>query len=401
VAIQLCLTAFSVFVQMHVGKMVECPLCTLLACTTGTLLLLGYLSWPRLQRGLGRLYLPIGLGLAVFLSLFAQGELLNGYIDPRQYGSDESSWQLFLFLFFPLVLIAWQYNFKAVILYSLGCAVLEVIMLHFANYGVHDVLFHDIDYQRVMGLRTTIFLAAGYVIARAMTQQRQQRQALAEANTRLTRYAVALEQLTISRERNRLARDLHDTLTHTLSALAVQLEAVNSLWDGDPAHAREMLGQSLSMTRTGLVEARRAIGSLRAAPLEDLGLTLAITSLAESVASRAGLALDIHAPGPITGLTPEVEHALYRIADEAMNNAVRHAQARHLSVRLMETGPDEVRLVVADDGRGFDPASVDGNNDHYGLKGLKERAELIGAALEVHSAPGQGATVEVTVGANR
>jgi len=242
-------------------------------------------------------------------------------------------------------------------------------------------------------LRTTLYALVGYVVVRLARAQRRQREALHQANLRLAHYAATLEQLAVSRERNRLARDLHDTLAHTLSGVAVQLEAARSLWEGDPHLARAMLQEALSATRSGLGEARNAIHALRAAPLDDLGLALAVRRLARSTAERANLALELQVPESCGEVAPVIEQAVYRIADEALANAARHAQAHDLLVRLARRG-DTLELTISDDGRGFDPDRPPPRG-HYGLQGMRERAEMIGSELEVVSKPGRGTTVRL------
>jgi signal transduction histidine kinase len=238
-------------------------------------------------------------------------------------------------------------------------------------------------------------LLIGYMITRIMTTQRQQRPSLAEANTKLARYAATLEQLATTRERNRLARELHGTLAHTLSAVAVEQEAVSALWDADPAQARAMLEQSLSATRIGLAETRRALQALRSSPLEDFGLALAIRQEAESVAARANLALDLHIPERLDNLPPDVEQCIYRVAQEALANVAHHAQARRVKLNLLR---EDGRLVlsVSDDGCGFDPDTVD-TEYHLGIRGMRERAKMVGGILSIDSEPGQGVTVRLIV----
>jgi signal transduction histidine kinase len=244
-------------------------------------------------------------------------------------------------------------------------------------------------------VRSLLFMLVGFVVVRLVRAGREQRAALARANVQLAHYATTLEWLAISRERNRLAREMHDTLAHTLSGVAVQLEAARSLWEDDPAAAREMMERSLASTREGLQEARRAIHALRAAPLEDIGLALAIRDLAESVSARAGTALDLDVPDEIGDLAPAVEQVVYRIADEALANVARHADADHLVVRLERAGEGLI-LTVSDDGRGFDVASF-APEGHYGLQGMRERAAMIGAAVEIESRTGMGTTVRLVV----
>jgi signal transduction histidine kinase len=239
-------------------------------------------------------------------------------------------------------------------------------------------------------VRCLFFIPVGYAVARLARAQREQRAALAEANARLARYASTLEELAVSRERGRLAHELHDTLAHGLSSVAVQLEAMRALWSSQPEAARKLLTEALEATREALGEARRAIGALRASPLQDLGLARAVRALAESEATRGGFTLDerIEEIGTSSG---EVEHAIYRIAAEALTNIVRHAQARRVTVRL-----EPARLLVADDGRGFDPAAPL-DDGRFGLYGMRERARMIGANLTIESAPGRGTTVQLAL----
>jgi signal transduction histidine kinase len=155
-----------------------------------------------------------------------------------------------------------------------------------------------------------------------------------------------------------------------------------------------MLDQATATTRSGLTEARRALHALRAKPLEDLGLALALSTLAESVAARTGLTLDLDIQHHLEQMAPDVEQCIYRVEQEALTNVARHAGARSLRVALTrENGA--LRLTIADDGHGFDPTAANGT--HYGLKGLRERAEMIGATLEVHSRPQQGTTVRLKI----
>ncbi len=389
--IQLGLIVLNVLIHMHLGNLglEGCPFCIIAVGAAGILLLIGYLSWPGLQERLGRYYLPIALFLAVFIPLIVQNELIGSFRNPQQFSSDESAWQIFLSLFFPLVLVAWQYNFREVIRYSFLSAGLEVLILHFGNYK----WFHQFSYQRSIMVRTLVFLAVGYVIALIMQRQREQRQSLLEANRQLRHYASTLEQLAVTQERNRMSHELHDTLAHTLSGLAVQLEAARSLWHSAPERSYAMLEDSLLATRNGLTESRKAIQALRASPLEDLGLTLALRNLAESAASRSGAILKLELPANLEKLAPDVEQCIFRVAQESLENIVRHAEAQHITVQLAH---EETRLIldVCDDGKGFDPAKVD-DHKNFGLKGLRERVAMFTGELQIHSQAGQGTTIRL------
>jgi signal transduction histidine kinase len=257
-------------------------------------------------------------------------------------------------------------------------------------------------------LQAAMMLIVGYIIVQLVSIQREQRSALAQAyeqqaaaNRQLQQYAATLEELTISRERNRLARELHDTLAHSLSALAVQLEAVRSLWPIDPSRSRAILDEADETVRRGLMEARRALQDLRASPLQDLGLILALEDLAKAAAERSGASLELSLPRQIdASLSSAAEQGVYRIAQEALENVVRHAEARTISVRL-DQSDHKLILVVGDDGQGFVPDSQSSpptdTPDQLGIQGMQERASLIGGQLEIATQEGQGTTLQLTV----
>jgi signal transduction histidine kinase len=388
---QFILVMVSLMVHHARGYMEEDPVSEIAIAGASLLSLFGYLSWPWLQKKLGRFYLPIALFFSVVFSLVAQDLFLTHSLSLSNGGSEESAWELFLFLFVPLVLIGWQYGFKSVIAYCLFTTFLDYALIRFTNT---DYFASQQTFRRLLFTRFLSFLLVGYIVSRIMQQLRRERQALQEANQKLERYVAALEQLTVSRERNQMARELHDTLAHTLSGVAVQLEAVDSLWTSDRKQAHSILQHSLKATREGLTETRKAIGALRATPLEDLGLPNAIREYAGATAGRAGFQLDLDLPDRFEGLPPEVEQCFYRIAQEALENAARHADAKSIRVRLARSDT-ELRLEIADDGAGFDPQAA-GPEPHFGLQGMRERAQVIHAVLEIDSRPGEGTRLHLT-----
>jgi signal transduction histidine kinase len=356
----------------------------------GMAILLVYLWLPGLQERMGRTYLSLGIILA------AASLILERVFTP---GAQIWFWQPDPFFYVLLILVAWQYDFKAVLLFTLGTSGFEIgLNLLFPDQALYIGPLEGVSGQMIaMGsiiLRTISFLIIGFVITRLISAQRQQRKALAEANIKLVQYASTVEQLTISRERNRLSRELHDTLAHTLSALAVQIDALMAVWEPIPEKAQEMLAKMLETTRRGLEETRRTLKDLRAAPLEDMGLALAIRTLAEDFAARNELILDLDVPQEVNNLPQEVEHGFYRVAQEALENIIQHAGAKQVQVKLEDNG-DMLILSVADDGRGFDPGS--GATGHQlGVQGMYERADLIGAELEVSSEVDKGTTVRLS-----
>ncbi len=353
-------------------------------------LLLAYLSLPCLQRRMGSAYLPVGIILA------ASSLILERLFTPSPA---IWLWQPDPFFYVLLILVAWQYDFRAVLLFTLGTSAVEIgLNLLIPQQIVILDQFEGITNQMItlgsLVLRTFSFLIIGFVITRLVSAQRRQRKALAEANLKLVQHAAAVEQLTISRERNRLSRELHDTLAHTLSALVVQIDAVMAVWEPIPARAGEMLEGMLETSRRGLDETRRSLRALRAAPLEDMGLALALSSLAEDFAARNGMSLELNVPEDMNSLSPEIEHGFYRVAQEALENVVQHAGAKQVRVRL-EKNDHSLILTVADDGRGFD-TEREATEHQLGLQGMYERAELIGAKLEVTSAMEEGTLVRLS-----
>ena len=146
--------------------------------------------------------------------------------------------------------------------------------------------------------------------------------------------------------------------------------------------------------QNGLTEARRSLQALRASPLEDLGLALAVSELAKSAAARASLRLDLDVQNHLQSLAPEVEQCIYRVAQESLTNVARHADATSLRVALRSEA-DGLTLTIADDGGGFDPAAV--NGARFGLQGLRERAEMVGATLHVASSLPEGTAIRLVV----
>ncbi|HLU08235.1 MAG TPA: sensor histidine kinase, partial [Oceanobacillus sp.] len=135
--------------------------------------------------------------------------------------------------------------------------------------------------------------------------------------------------------------------------------------------------------------------ALRSSPLDELGLPIALRRVAQTAAERAGAELNLHVPTQLNGIPPDIEQQLYRVAEEALNNVVRHARARRIDLKLEYT-ESALTLTVRDDGSGFDPSQTAANG-HYGLVGMKERAELINGSLEIKSQPGAGTIIQLTV----
>jgi signal transduction histidine kinase len=346
--------------------------------------------WTWIQGKMGRLYYP-----ALLLAIAVAPILINVLVVPRfpqgpLSNAEGMALRQLPVLFVALALVAWEYGLPQIIFFSVSTAALELTLI-FANAFAYQNLLVFIF---IAIIRTISFIALGIFVSLLVTRLREQRESLREANANLTHYASTLEQLTVSRERNRLARELHDTLAHSLTAISVSLETAKAYFDIDADKSRSLLETSLDATRKGVDETRRALKALRSSALDDLGLRLAIQRVAESAAARFHLNLTLDLPDPMPSLSPDVEQALYRIAQESIENIANHSQAKNFSVQL--TGNGQTRLIIQDDGVGFD-LRAQSPTDHFGLVGMRERAELAGGVLKIESEKGKGTRVVLAI----
>lgn len=348
--------------------------------------LLVYLLSPGLPDRLGKRYLPIPLWIAAIGPIIENAIAVEARLAEGASANEAISdyWLLFFYLFVPLILVAWQYRFRWVLLFALGTFFLDasLTMSQLESIGADLTLLGALMLGRAALLSFT-----GLIIVKLVGALRAQREALAES-------ALTRERLATSEERRRLARELHDTLAHTLSAVAVQLEGVKSLWDEDTPKARDMLDRSLESTRTGLTEARRSIDALRSSPIDEQGLTAALVDLCRSISETSPVVATLEVDST-RRFGPDVEHTAYRIAREALTNTVRHAGATRARIRLSDHH-DLLQLSVEDDGNGFDPGTALEGGRH-GLKGMFERAALVGGRLDVRSGEDGGTIVEFTL----
>lgn len=355
--------------------------------------LLSYLSWGWLQRKMGQVYLPLAiivaaLGPDLAQSIGTAARLQAGYVGSAALVEPT---RVYILLLLPLLLISVQYGYGAVIAFVVGTPFLSIFYAFLIKEGIPNITLTS----QIAGARLVLFFIAGLLLVRLSKAQRRERAEEVQKREHVAQYASTLEQLAVTRERNRIARELHDTLAHALSAVSVQLQALDVLWDSDPQAARQTLRQTYALTRNGLDEARRALHELRASPIESLGLALALRRIAEQSAERSGFSLSLALPEVMPPVRPEVEQHLYRIAEEALNNVARHARARHASVSL-GCDAEHVSLIITDDGVGFDQARG-APTGHFGLAGMRERALIIDADLVITSRPRQGTTVRASV----
>ncbi|MBI3959780.1 MAG: PAS domain S-box protein [Chloroflexi bacterium] len=196
----------------------------------------------------------------------------------------------------------------------------------------------------------------------------------------------------VAAERTRLARDLHDAVTQTLFSTSLIAEVLPKIWERDAAEGKKRAEELRELTRGALAEMRTLLLELRPTALTEAGLGDLLRQLADAVTGRARIPVSVAVEGK-GALPSEVQIAFYRIAQEALNNVAKHSGARRANVKMSQT-PDSVALEVEDDGRGFDPSAVPAT--HLGLNIMRERAEAIGAQLEIVSAKGQHTRITAT-----
>lgn len=214
----------------------------------------------------------------------------------------------------------------------------------------------------------------------------------------------AAARLATIEERNRLAREIHDTLAQGLAAITLQLETADALVTTRPERAQEAVRRALGLARSNLEEARRSMVDLRAAYLRNRTLPEALATLAHDTAAQETTQIEfVYAPTTNFPTLPQrVETALYRIAQEALANAVKHAHSAHITLSL-EIEDHELCLTVQDDGAGFQPDEVATEatgtfgSGHFGLIGISERARLLGGELCIQSEPGAGTCLYVCI----
>jgi signal transduction histidine kinase len=219
-----------------------------------------------------------------------------------------------------------------------------------------------------------------------------QHAAIALTNARL--YERSRE-LTIAEERSRLAHELHDAVSQKLFSLRLTAQAAAALVDRDPARAKGELQQVAALAAEAADELRAAVVELRPAALDEDGLVHTLRTQVQ-VLDRAHSARVTFESSAVRALPAAQEEAMLRVAQEALHNALRHAEPELVSVSLVRSGQGAL-LTVTDDGKGFDPRTVRRAGRHLGLVSMRDRAGGVGGTLTVTSAPGRGTTIEMEV----
>ena len=325
-----------------------------------------------LQRVNARLPVAWRPVVLVFLSLVMTG--LISAID-RLLGYDLS---LEIFYVVPVALVSWEVGKNAGILVAVLSGAQKLVVDEITRpLYVHPLMP---VLKEMTGLSFLLLIA--WLVAVHKRDEEREHQLIAQ-----------LKDATIAEERNRMAAEIHDTLAQGFTGVSVQLEAARDIVAVSPEEATKHMEQAQAIARTSLKEARRSVWALHPPELEASGLVGSIHHFLDRIAAGASTVVEFSLEGTPCPLPKGVALGLLRICQEAVVNALRHAKANKIKVQLTFK-PSVIDLCVEDDGRGFD-SHLRGDGKGFGLIAMRERAERIGAQLEISSEPGRGTRTTV------
>lgn len=350
---------------------------------------------------------PITIPLAVFIVLFVIEPLLSrkSHLLTHIYLGVQTLIASYL-LFIPphadymaVLYIALVYQAIYVLPEKIGLRWVSAITLVMVGMILYGHGFADgIGY--IINYVLAHFLVSGLLIItnRAVSAREESQRLLLElqaAHEKLQEYAIQVEELTVEQERNRLARNLHDSVTQTLFTMTLTTETAKILIDRDKKQAVEQLDNLLDLSRSALAEMRSLIFDLRPTAVAEMGLLPALEQHLARLEEHNNLKVDLQVQGE-----PNLEDAeaqrLYFIAREALNNIVKYAEVSEACIAL-EFGEEKVVMEVEDQGKGFDLSSADPTKKKMGLSSMRERAEKFGGNLTIDSKIGVGTKIFVEI----
>ncbi|KAM3094245.1 sensor histidine kinase [Phormidesmis sp. 146-35] len=257
---------------------------------------------------------------------------------------------------------------------------------------LEQLITNPLNYQLSSALSFGLTLVFAFPLVYALLAERQSRSQLAIAHTQLRRYAQLVEDQASLQERNRIAREMHDSLGHTLTAQSIQLENAQLFLRSQPDRADRFLNEAQKLSAKAIQDVQESVQALRSDPLGGKSLAQAIATLVEDFHHTTGIAPDCtihlsHRP------TTEIKTALYRIAQEALTNICKYSEATQVTLQLQESS-NRIILRVEDNGRGFYP---DQNTTGFGLRGMRERAIALGGQFTLVSQPGCGCHLTASI----
>ncbi|MEH2076111.1 MAG: sensor histidine kinase [Nostoc sp.] len=248
--------------------------------------------------------------------------------------------------------------------------------------------FLSLNWSLVFGLSLVFVL----LMMNAVLSERHSREKLAIANEKLREYAMRIENQATLEERNRIAREIHDSLGHSLTALNLQLETALKLWQSNPGKAETFLATAKELGSKALKDVRQSVSTMRYNPLQEQSLDSAIASLSENFHRSNGI-LPICQINLEYSLPPEINTAIYRIIQESLTNITKYGYATEVKLELTTTRGN-LRLIIQDNGRGFDLGQ---NTTGFGLHSMRDRTLALGGEFNINSAPGSGCKITVNI----
>jgi signal transduction histidine kinase len=302
------------------------------------------------------------------------------------------------FLFFIIVANGWAIDRRLGIATALGSAL--------AMYGTAFLLFGFSQLEQYIALLPWL---AGLGFIGGMTQLAKREQEARErsdtllteltaAHSQLQVYAEQAGELATTQERNRLAREIHDSLGHYLTIINVQLETALALRSRDEMRADRAVGEAKRLASEALADVRRSVAALRPTALDNLSISEAVTAQVVDFREHSGLPVDLAIDGDEQRCSQATGLALYRTVQEGLTNIRKHAAAQHVAVRL-HFGPATTVLTITDDGRGLPIADsvAPSSGGGFGLLGIRERIVLLGGTLDITPGPDGGTILRATV----
>jgi signal transduction histidine kinase len=337
-------------------------------------------KWLYFSLQIGLIWLPVMANREFFLSLFSYLIVVirNGVIfKPRQ------CWlaNILLFLSFvpSLTLIDNFSEFQA--------ALARSQTITFNNYQ-WMISMAMISYLITLALCIVLM----WVIVNVLLKEHQSQQQLAIAREQLRQYALQAEDRATVNERNRIAREIHDSVGHVLTAQTIQLNNAIAFWQSEPDKAYRFLVESKELVRKALKDIRHSVSTLRSDPLEGKSLQAAISLLCQNFSSRTRVIPD-YTIALNHSLSEEIKLTVYRTIQEALTNIVKHSQAEAVKVEL-QTFPQYLSLLIQDNGQGFNPEH---NTTGFGLQGMRERVMALKGNIQISSALQRGCTIAINI----
>ncbi|MEJ6480199.1 sensor histidine kinase [Nostoc punctiforme UO1] len=264
----------------------------------------------------------------------------------------------------------------------------QLFNLQASSQAQEKFRFLTLNWSLVFGLSLVFVL----LMMNAVLSERHSREKLAIANEKLREYAMRIENQATLEERNRIAREIHDSLGHSLTALNLQLETALKLWQSNPGKAETFLATAKELGSKALKDVRQSVSTMRSNPLQEQSLERAIASLAENFHRSNGI-LPICQINLEYSLPPEINTAIYRITQESLTNITKYAYATEVKLELA-TIRGNLRLIIQDNGRGFDLGQ---NTTGFGLHSMRDRTLALGGDFNINSTPGSGCKIIVNI----